>query len=482
MITFYDVRADAIFSATINSRTVPIFNPSSSDFLSKATAALSHCSGCKTPYQPALRAAEEAIKYDRAICPTHKSTYFLFFLTDGAPTDRDYCVNQSDAYCKYSVSKYGAAFNIHKYVNVNPIYVDIERLLDTSIVKTRNVYLSSAYYGHHVPTLETFVEEMANRGKGRYVNFRNQPTLDFNSLLVAPAVESWSLRDQLLMVHNATATICEDGKVGADSDVDFLCDRDELRYGLDPTNRFSVPIAYKDYADLWYGYGDYFRLQAIKFNGSLIPCTDRTDEDRDLLTYCEETYYIANDNPLGTVEKEGHPEQSDMDRDGFLDGIELSMFRQGGFALDSSNTHRSFDGEREDAGTQVRQHRNPLVEDSQAHRFHFNLEPDHFTEEGEECFSYTQSNLQVHNTMAVKKGRTLEGLEHAAGENVILSYYTQTLRSEPGKQGVLHYNVQKVNKENPLRLKPESFDTYESVESKFEGLMDVDYPCPGTTP
>ena len=58
-----------------------------------------------------------------------------------------------------------------------------------------------------------------------------------------------------------------------------------------------------------------------------------------------------------------------MDRDGYIDGIELSMFRQGSYIMDYTNTRRSFDGEAEDAGTQIRQHRNPLRRDEQAHRF-----------------------------------------------------------------------------------------------------------------
>ena len=282
-----------------------------------------------TAFVTGLETAERAIKNDRRVCPQHNSTYMIFFLADGTPGD-------------------GA---------------QVPAAIDELLKAAPNVYLSSAYYGPDSPGLEQVMEDMAIRGGGKYTNFNKTDTLDFNQLLVQPEVEPWRVRDHLLMIYNATAAPCEDGSMGADSDIDFLCDRDEVKYGFDPTNAFSIPAAHADKAEAWKGYRDWFRLQAIQSGETLTPCEDRTNEDFDLLTACEEEYYVANDQPLGTDEQVGNPDLFDMDRDGFLDGIELAMFRQASYVIDYTNTRRNFDGEPEDAGTQIRQHRNPLQKD-----------------------------------------------------------------------------------------------------------------------
>ena len=82
------------------------------------------------------------------------------------------------------------------------------------------------------------------------------------------------------------------------------------------------------------------------------------------------------------------------------------------------------------------------------------------TDDGAQCFTYTQSDMQLHPTIAVPVGNTLAGLEHKAGENLVLSYYIQTLRKKPSSHGVFLFNKQRVNSSTPLNLRPESFQAY----------------------
>ena len=85
-----------------------------------------------------------------------------------------------------------------------------------------------------------------------------------------------------------------------------------------------------------------------------------------------------------------------------------------------------------------------------AHRFDFNLAPSHFTDEGQQCFTYSQGEMQIHSTVEVSESNTLSGMGHKAGENVVLSYYVQNPRRRPSSQGVLLYNIQKIRRGKAL--------------------------------
>ena len=207
LITF-NSSARAEISATTGE---PIFTNEEAR-IQTAITSLRSGDGGGTTFSAGLTLAQNAINYDKQACPKHNSVYMIFFIADGGPGD------------------------------AASVPTAITNLLATS----EQVYLSSAYYGPNNTSAEKIMEDMATSGGGKYTNFNNSDVLDFNQLLIQPEVEPWQVRDQLLIVYNATTTPCEDGEIGADSDVDFLCDRDEPQYGLDPANRFSLPTAYAE--------------------------------------------------------------------------------------------------------------------------------------------------------------------------------------------------------------------------------------------
>ncbi len=369
-----------------------------------------------TPYRAALNLARKAIEDDIELYPEEDNIYMLFFITDGVPTD---------------------------YNGDQALYADVKNLVD--LVDNR-IFLSTAYYGPGNGSAENRLREMADVGKGKFVNFNNTDNLDFNDLIVLPTKEPWQIKDNLMLVYNLNSTVCEDGEFGTDSDADGLCDKDEKKYGFDPQNRFSTPPGYEEFAESWYGYGDYFRWRAVVFEESLPPCEDRSDEDHDLLTYCEETY-IVNADPKGTDNQSGDPLLYDTDKDGFIDGIETIAFKylnKGAGAMDDTNMSQSFDGESADAGTQIREHRNPLAYDAGADKYDLQITMKGFTPTGQTCYRFRQDKLRVYPTLPVSEENTLAGAGHKEGENAVLVYFIQTPHRDPNGDGILMYSVQKL--------------------------------------
>ncbi|MBX9766416.1 MAG: hypothetical protein K2X47_04015, partial [Bdellovibrionales bacterium] len=360
-----------------------------------------------TPYRAALTTARSAIERDLQKHPEMSSTYWVFFISDGEPTDE---TNQNE--------------------------------LDTLVSQLRSVapnsiFLSTAYYGPTNPSGEARLRRMAEIGDGKYINFNNTAKLDFDDLIVKPTKEPWDIKD--FMVYNLNANLCRDGKMEVDSDADGVCDRDELQFGLDPTKRFS-PTDNFDAANprtnpnnrkgtprnQTQGFGDYFRLREIEFGERLDICSDKKDEDRDLLTTCEEAF-LFNQNPVGTAggRKSGDPKNPDTDLDGVIDGIEVYMLRDRSSALDGSNMDDVLDGEPEDVKTQIREHRNPRLRDPETFKYDTFVTalPDKL--DGATCYDFNQKKLLLYPTLAVRQADALELQDHAAGENVVLVYFLQ---------------------------------------------------------
>jgi hypothetical protein len=353
----------------------------------------------------------------------------VFFVSDGEPTD------------------------INNEGELNKLVKDI---VD---IDPKNVALSAAFYGSNGDEAARRLERMAKLGNGKFVNFETNANWDFNDLIVKPTFEPWQLKYELI-VYNLNAGFCEDGKVDVDSDADGMCDKDELRMpGFDPRKRFSFDD----------GYGDYFHWRRFKYGETLPPCTDRSDEDHDLLTGCEEKY-IRNERPTQDIPNSGDPKNPDTDRDGILDGIETFVYmrRTMAYAMDSFNLQENFDGE-EPARRQIGQHRSPLVRDADQPAYDTRLTP--IAGRALDCYQFTQSVLPLYSTLEVKAGDTLPGLEHKAWENAVYVHYIQTRQSDPKGDGILRYSVQKLNNDELTRRRINSNEALRFDDRKFKSYI-----------
>lgn len=425
MLWFQDDEAGA-FIHEGNDR-APTFTRDLNEALS-ATDELRWGDSGSTPYKAALQLARSAIESDRERFPDEEPFYMVFFVSDGEPTD------------------------IHNEGELNRLIKD---LVD---IDPKNVALSTAFYGSNGDHAARRLERMAKLGNGKFVNFETNADWDFNDLIVKPTFEPWQLKYELV-VYNLNAGFCEDGGVDVDSDADGMCDKDEARLpGFDPRRRFS-------FGD---GYGDYFHWRRFKYGEALPTCTDRSDEDHDLLTACEEKY-IRNERPSQDVPGNGDPKNPDTDRDGIIDGIETFVYmrRTMAYAMDSFNLQENFDGE-EPARRQIGEHRNPLVRDAGQPAYDTRLSP--IPGRSLDCYQFTQSVLPLYPTLEVKAGDTLEGLEHKAWENAVYVHYVQTRQSDPKGDGILRYSVQKllndeltrrrINSNQALRFDDRHFKSY----------------------
>ncbi len=332
----------------------------------------------------------------------------------------------------------------------------------------RSIYISTGFYGRDASSL---LKEVAELGGGKFANFEDSKEWDLEGMLTngKPNVVPWSLKE--FLVYNLNAGFCLDGKVDVDSDADGMCDRDELEMNrlyatelsaegksFDPTNRFS----FED------GYGDFFHWLCFRYPGKTLPgCTDRSDEDFDLLTACEENEI---ENHMEENILRGDPAAFDTDRDGIVDGIETFVYfgsqntgraTRYTAALDPENLEDNPDGE-ESVLVQIKQHRNPWLEDSGLNTaYDTTIKPYQTTHN--DCYEFSQSSLPLYKTLEVKEGNTLPGLEHGAGENSVMVYYIQVLQSEPGKQGILKHSVQKLTEDSEdsgLKVKDGVFSEY----------------------
>lgn len=373
-----------------------------------------------TPYKAALLQARLAISGDMQAYPEEQSYYMIFFLSDGSPTDLN-----NDA-------------ELDGLVN------------EVRALSEGKVFLSTALYGDDLPRPREILTRMAKLGGGKFINLVRTADWDFNDLTVKPTAEPWQMKN--FLVYNWNSGFCEDGSVDTDSDADGMCDKDEVKYGFDPANRFSMND----------GYGDYFHWREVKYKESLPTCTDRSDLDIDGLTACEELY-IRNDRPSPGIPRNGKTNNPDTDLDGVLDGIETFVYftRSMAFAMDSFNLMRNtYDGE-EPAGQQIFEHRNPLVRDSGQKAYNVTLTP--VSNGNLDCYTYDQTVLPLYPTLNVPTAKTLPWLGHKDGTNRVMVYYMQTPQSDPSGPGVYKYSVQDLFYGAPivgLKVEDSVFQTY----------------------
>ena len=120
-----------------------------------------------------------------------------------------------------------------------------------------------------------------------------------------------------------------DGRLEVDSDLDGLCDSEEIKRGSNPRKRFSIHSEISD--GIWWK----LKKEQKQRIRSLDFC-DTGDQDADLLTNCEEQvltsdYYEAfNSDRTQDLYEMGslninHP---DTDGDGYIDGIEVRFLNE----------------------------------------------------------------------------------------------------------------------------------------------------------
>jgi hypothetical protein len=299
------------------------------------------------------------------------------------------------------------------------------------------VFLSTAYYGPPDALAAGGLERMADRGRGKFADLNVTKDFGINDLLVAgPSGEAYKMRS--FMVYNVNSAICFDGSIGVDSDGDGLCDEDEKRLGspFDPANRFS-------FGD---GYSDYFHWYA-KFvsKETLYPCNDRSDEDHDLLTACEESY-MYNSRPTGTDRITADPKNFDTDMDRMIDGIEYFMLHDKSAPLDANNLYRSYDGETENAYMQIGLHKNPLYPDAQLRVpdiYDTTVIPLGPNGGGQTCYKFKQDSLKTFATLPVTAAHALgPEFAHPPYGNTVLVYYIETPERDPNGPGIYMYSLQ----------------------------------------
>ena len=322
---------------------------------------------------PDFSATISVIQGDIDRFPNQKNSYIVFYISDG---ENDKATALSGA---------GQVMNIE-----------------------RSIYISTGFYGG---TGSTLLREVAELGEGKFANFENSRDWDLEgcSQNNKPNVVPWSLKQ--FLVYNLNAGFCLDGMVDVDSDVDGMCDRDELEMNriyatelaaegksFDPANRFS-------FGD---GYGDFFHWLRFKYPGKTLPgCTDRSDEDFDLLTACEENEI---ENNIDGNNLRGDPKSFDTDKDGIIDGIETFVYfasqntgeaTRYTAALDSENLESNPDGE-ESVVVQIKQHRNPWLKDSGINpAYDTTITP--YQSAKNDCYGFSQSSLPLYQTLEVSE-------------------------------------------------------------------------------
>jgi hypothetical protein len=380
-----------------------------------------------TPYHEALGLTKTAIQNDIKLHPNEKSEYVVFFMSDGMPTDYNSGGHEEPA---------GAA-----------AFQDVDELV---AVAPGHVTFSAAYYGPDKQSASDGLRHMAaDHGFGIFVDLNKTSEFKIDDLLVGSKTAEPYLVKQVL-VYNVNSAVCFDGTIGVDSDGDGLCDADEdyltaIGKGtFDKQNRFS-------FGD---GYGDYIHYLAIVTGNKLPACTDRSDDDNDLLTACEESF-IYNQNPTGVqpgyTSKSSDPKNPDTDGDGFVDGVEFFMTGVKSTPLDAFNLTKHPTLEAPDMATLIFQHRNPQRWDPKLSAddiYDTEVQFTKFNDQGQRCYNFHQQHLKTYHTLPVSTGGALKPeYAHNEWENVVLVYFIQTLEKDPSSPGIYMYSLQKITGE-----------------------------------
>lgn len=390
-----------------------------------------------TPYRAAMTlttsAVREEIKADNAAGIT--ANFNLIFITDGVPTD---------------------------YSSDDQFHSDVEAL---AALSPGNIHFSTVYYGPEDAAAQNRLRKAAEKGLGNYQDTNVDPLLKIDDLLVGgTSHEPYVIKN--FVVYNMNSSPCDDGSMGADSDSDGLCDKDEEKYNkqfvndpekkarmggktFDPANRNSFNAYIND--------GIYYRH--IVFNENVNKdCNSDADGDFDFLNNCEEKFMFNKDaqgptvtwtNEMHQKNKNAYEDYFDSDGDGILDGLEYLFFRNTGGKSTPMNFNNIFDRSN---GYQMdylfANHMNPINPGgSTGYGIKFSrVEPNG---KGQNCYSYNQDELTLYSTKEVSAFQTSGSVDlaHVENENVILIYYIQTPEYSPNSRGFLRFSFQKLVKD-----------------------------------
>ena len=138
------------------------------------------------------------------------------------------------------------------------------------------------------------------------------------------------------------------------------------------------------------------------------------------------------------------PLNPDSDGDGFIDLIEFFTFGIKSAAVNYQSIFDRYAGG-VSAETIMAEHRHPMrpdVFDSNSYDGRLNYVG--VNELGENCYTYTQTQLALYPTLPVTQAQVsgIPELVHGAGENVILLYYLAVPDNDPNGKGYYYYSYQ----------------------------------------
>lgn len=418
--------------------------------------------GC-TPYLAALQLTKRAIESDMADNPDQDAVYNVFFMSDGFPND----ANGAEE-CSSTV----AVTN-----DVNDPY--IQAVNDVVSVMPNRVFLSTAYYTlpENDPgrAAADGLRYMADAGGGKFVDLQNNDRINFDEIRTGPRPESWIIKR--MMVHNLNSAMCTNGRVGADSDADGVCDEDEVLFNtmfanrlpagrqFDPVNRHSI---HDDFSDMFS-----YRFEVLPTGEGLPNCRNKeADTDKDLLNSCEEL--ALNDvqangptpqwtdgirNAGGGIASTKNP---DSDGDGFIDSMEYFQFGVKSSAVNYLNIFDRYTGG-VTAETLMTSYRHPMHPDRpKSTDTDFRITFARINAAGQNCYNVALENLALFDT----KELNLNGaggnsdLIHGENENVLLVYYIATQENNPNGKGYFMHKFHRV-KSHGITTKSFLFSDYE---------------------
>ena len=369
---------------------------------------------------------QKTIENDMRTSAQKINEYNIIFLSDGYPSVDEEEQNQFTKKIRTLTHTYNNVY-VHagyygQYKNRSPgMGENIKKFsltaLKTAFVIKTGIFLPMAFLSwNHNESAEKssttddveFVKDLSSGGD--FVDYNQGEKWKFADKMD----KTWNMK--FFLVYNLNAGFCFDGLVGVDSDGDGLCDRDE-----EPLEGFNVHSRFS-FND---GYGDYFHLIALKDQNMLPPCVDRKDEDRDLLTSCEEKYLnkVFQESGSGRLSLSN----PDSDGDGLIDGLEAMVYLIDEIEapVDPSNLKQTRDDNETDMA-KIRKHISPFAPSKGQRAYDTVLSPIRGAHSS--CYGIRQNTLPVYPTVHVQKEDTLKNMHHKKDENVILIYSIQQMK------------------------------------------------------
>lgn len=427
--------------------------------------------GNATPYVSALNSARNAVEnfinYKEEL-GQEPGNFHIIFISDGVPAPAESNTDE-----------------------------DIFSIVNALMKNTKSkIALSTVFYniggGDNANAVER-LKKMSELGKGKFQDASNGEDIDLSEFVQAGLYrEPYLIKD--FFVYNLNSTLCDDGRMGADSDADGLCDIDEDSYNIkykkqiesqypnmsfSSTNRnsfdtrFSDLIIFKNLVD---------KDILPDCSSEMIGYND--DEDFDLLNTCEERYMYSESVSGPTTKWEdmmilnrnqSSPTNFDTDGDGVIDGLEFLFFKNKSVAVDFNSLKSRKNGL--ESYEYFRDHFSYLVPSSSP-RYNLNVKWVHRNDEGQNCYQIDQEVMPIYKVNSLTSSNTggRAYLEHAADENVVMIYYIMTTENNPNGLGVMRYSFQnfKFNDAKKINYGDKNFS---EIEAKWSTVTPPALPA-----